>query len=81
MSSRSRVASYQWHKLGAPLAGEEEILSALTKAKARGVVTEYDSDTSFHAVWLNGHPGAELRAIRDLIDRLNPGTRVGRGQG
>lgn len=80
MSGRSRVVSYQWHKLGAPLAGEEEILSALAKAKARGVVTEYDNDTSFCTVWLNGHPGPELRALRGLVDRLNPNARIGRGQ-
>lgn len=81
MSGRSRVASYQWHNPDAPLAGEAEILSALAKGKVRGTVAEYDSDTSFCTVWLNGHPGSELRALRDLIDRLNPWTRVGRERG
>lgn len=81
MARRGRVVGYQWHSPGAPLAGEAEILEALAKARKGGVVTEYDSDTSFHAVWLNGHPGSELRALRDLIDRLNPGTRVGRERG
>jgi len=45
---------------------ESDAEAILSKAKARGVVTEYDTGRG-RIVWFNGHPGPELRAVRDAI--------------
>lgn len=63
--SRTRVVGYTWQSLGAPLTHEDEATALLNRALAAGVVSQWDADTSWHCVWLNGWPGADLRAVRD----------------
>ena len=65
--SRTRVVGYTWQSLGAPLIHEDEATVLLNRALAAGVVSQWDADTSWHCVWLNGWPGADLRAVRDQL--------------
>lgn len=41
----------------------------LERARAAGVVTEFDTGRG-RVVWFNGRPGAALRAVRAEVERL-----------
>jgi hypothetical protein len=63
--SRSRTVGY--HYTGD--FSESEVEPILEKARDAGVVTEFDTGRG-RICWFNGHPGPELREVRDQVRRI-----------
>ena len=60
---RTRVVSYYWQS-AAPLPEKEALLA---RALRTGVLTDWDADPGWRVVWIQGPPGAALRAVRDSL--------------
>lgn len=66
----SRTVSYSWGPREHSLPCEREAEALLQRAQRDGVVSQWDSDTGWRALWFTGKPGPKLRALRRELWRL-----------
>ena len=65
--AKTRVVGYQW--IPERQLDETRLERVLGRALQEGVISQYDTGRG-HFVWMNGWPGASLRALRDAVSKL-----------